>query len=106
MNCNNHPTPSPSEDRRVRRRHKQQPPVLLLTIGIDADGHVCKREGFLREGALAQMEAARHSDYLLDVLGREQQEAEWKRPIVPLEAVTGWQQAALVEQLQHERRQR
>ncbi|HLV97363.1 MAG TPA: hypothetical protein VKT82_01690 [Ktedonobacterales bacterium] len=80
------------------------PPVLLLTIGIDAAGHVCKREGFLRAGTQAQMETARHIDYLLDVLGREQDEQEWGHPILPLEAVTGWQQARMIKQLRQERK--
>lgn len=84
----------------------EPPPVLFLTIGVDAEGHVCKREGFLRQGTQAQMETAQHMSYLLDELGREQQEVEGGQPILPLEAVTGWQQAPVVEQLRRERKGR
>lgn len=73
--------------------------MLLLTIGIDEDGHVCQRSGFLRHGTLAQMETARHIEYLLDEMGRQQDVAELGLAVSEPEQVTGWQLDYLLAQM-------
>ncbi len=73
--------------------------MILLTIGIDEDGHVCQRSGFYSEGTPAQMATAMHVDYLLDEMGRWQDEVEGGPKVDRPERVSGWQLARLLEQL-------
>ncbi len=73
--------------------------MILLTIGIDEDGHVCKRSGFLAEGTPAQMATAAHIGYLLDEMGAWQDETEGGPTVERLERVSGWQLVRLLEQM-------
>jgi hypothetical protein len=78
--------------------------MFEVVIGIDEEGHVCRRAGFLRQGTLAQMATARHISYLLDEMGAWQDEEEGGPEVKRVENVTGWRRKQLLEQLQHEQK--